>query len=340
MDLDKLEEMVEWSPSKPKYLQLAEAITSEIESGKLHLNQQLPSVNKLSKALVISRETVFKALNHLSERGIIKSANRQGYYVTKTNVRNKIRVFFLLDKFTTFKEDLYHAFLEAIGDVAEVDLYFHHHNLPVFRSLIIDNLPHYTHFVITSYMRENVKKILNMIPAEKRFVIDSYEPGLKGKYSMVYQDFALDIRMALEQAADKLGKYKRLILLAPGSLYHADWVVKGFQEYAKATGLETLVLPNVRKEDFRKGDVYITLSGYDRELAEVIKLSRANSYEIGRDIGIVSYNDTPIKEVLAGGITVIGTDFRQMGQTAAQLILSPETKIIANPTKIILRKSL
>ncbi len=340
MNLDWLAETADWSPAKPKYLQLAEVITSEIEKGELQLNQQLPSVNKISKALAISRETVFKALNHLSERGIIKSANRQGYYVTKTDVRNKMRVFFLLDKFTTFKEDLFHSFQESLGDIAEVDLYFHHHNISVFRSLIINNLPHYTHFVITSYMRENVKKIINMIPAEKRIIIDSYEPNLQGKYSMVYQDFAADILKALEQAADKLQKFKRLILLAPGSLYHADWVIKGFQRYADSSGFQTLVIPKVDQRDFRRGDVYITLSGYDRELAEVIKISRKKQYKIGVDIGIISYNDTPIKEVLAGGITVIGTDFRQMGKTAAQIILKQEPQIIANPTRIIHRNSL
>ena len=340
MNLELIAEKSSWTPAKPKYLQLAELITSEIEKGALQLNQQLPSVNKMSKTLEVSRETVFKALNHLSERGIIKSANRQGYYVTKTNVRNRLRVFFLLDKFTTFKEDLYHSFKETIGDAGEVDLFFHHHNLAVFRSLIIDNLPHYTHFVITSYMKKNVKKYINMIPAEKRIIIDSYAPKLKGKYSMIYQDFARDIQMALEKASDKLNKYNRLILLAPGSLYHASWVIKGFEEYSKSSGFETQVLPKVNADDFQKGDVYITLSGYDRELVEVIKISHSKKYKIGKDIGIISYNDTPVKEVLEGGITVICTDFRQMGQTAAQLILNQETKTIANPTQIILRKSL
>lgn len=340
MNLEKIAKLSSWTPTKPKYLQLAELITSEIEHEGLILNQQLPSVNKISKTLVVSRETVFKALNHLSERGIIRSANRQGYYVTKTDVRNSLRVFFLLDKFTTFKEDLFHSFQNTIGDNGEVDVFFHHHNLSVFRSLIIDNLPHYTHFVVITYMKENVKKILNMIPPEKRIIIDSYEPNLKGKYSMVYQDFATDIRQALTEATDKLKKYKRLILVAPGSLYHVDWVIKGFKKYSKKSGFESLVISNVNADDMKKGDVYITLSGYDKELSEIIKLCKAKSLKIGKDIGIISYNDTPIKEVLAGGITVIGTNFHLMGQRAAELILDQDVDTIANPTDIILRKSL
>jgi len=340
MNLEMIAEKSSWVPTKPKYLQLAELITTEIEKGALQLNQQLPSVNKMSKTLEISRETVFKALTHLSQRGIIKSANRQGYYVTKTNVRNSIRVFFLLDKFTTFKEDLFHSFKQTIGKTGEVDLFFHHHNISMFRTLIVDNLPHYTHFVITTYMKESVKKIVNMIPPEKRIIIDSYEPKLKGEYSMVFQDFTSDIQMALEQAAEKLKKYKRLILVAPGSLYHSDWVIKGFKKYSKKSGFETKVISNVKPSDLKKGDVYITMSGYDKELAQIIKLSNHKKYIIGKDIGIISYNDTPIKEVLAGGITVIKTDFHKMGQSAAQLIIDQKIKTIANPTEIILRNSL
>ena len=70
------------------------------------------------------------------------------------------------------------------------------------------------------------------------------------------------------------------------------------------------------------------------------KLSRERGYTIGEDIGIISYNDTPVKEVLEGGITVITTDFEQMGKKAAQLLLNKETQFIANPTQLTLRNSL
>ena len=100
-----------------------------------------------------------------------------------------MRIFFLLDKFTTFKETLYHSFQQTIGEAGLVDIYFHHHNVKLLRSLISENLSHYTHFVIVTFFREEVGDILNMIPASKRLILDSYEPGLEGDYGMVYQDF-------------------------------------------------------------------------------------------------------------------------------------------------------
>lgn len=331
---------IEKHPSRPKYLQLAEGLLTDIEIGKLKLNQPLPSVNKLSKELSISRETVFKALNYLSERGVIKSANRQGYFVINTDVKRKARIFFLLDKFTTFKEKMYLSFQNTIGDQGDVEVFFHHHNLCVFRSLIIDNLPHYTHFVVLTFLREDVKDILNLIPSNKRLIIDSYEPNLSGEYPMIYQDFSRDIYNALEKAGDKLQKYKRLILVAPGTLFHSELVVQGFQKFARDSGFPTKVIQNIVPGDFKAGDVYLTLSGYDQELVEVIKLSRSKAYKIGKDIGIISYNDTPVKEVLEGGITVINTSWEFMGSRAANMLLNQETNIITNPTQLIFRNSL
>ena len=53
---------------------------------------------------------------------------------------------------------------------------------------------------------------------------------------------------------------------------------------------------------------------------ELIKNQSDKDWELGKDIGILSYDETPLKEILAGGISVISTDFRKMGETAAEMI--------------------
>ncbi|WP_332913348.1 substrate-binding domain-containing protein [Algoriphagus boritolerans] len=64
-------------------------------------------------------------------------------------------------------------------------------------------------------------------------------------------------------------------------------------------------------------------------------------FKLGRDIGVISYNDTPLKEILADGITTISTDFHQMGKTIAEQILGTEDRIpIKNQFRMTLRKSL
>jgi len=71
-----------------------------------------------------------------------------------------------------------------------------------------------------------------------------------------------------------------------------------------------------------------------------LKQIEKNQWKLGSDIGLIAYDDTPTREILAGGITVISTDFKQMGLTAAQLIKDNSKEIIANPCKLIVRNSL
>ncbi|MNL72289.1 hypothetical protein D3C87_1975770 [compost metagenome] len=72
----------------------------------------------------------------------------------------------------------------------------------------------------------------------------------------------------------------------------------------------------------------------------LIKLARKKKLKLGKDVGLISYNDTLVKEVLEDGITVISTDFEAMGKTVAQAILEEKTITKRNPTKVIKRHSL
>ena len=61
----------------------------------------------------------------------------------------------------------------------------------------------------------------------------------------------------------------------------------------------------------------------------------------GEDVGIISYNDTELKDIIEGGITVISADFAKMGQLAADFVLQEgKSKQEIVPTEVILRSSL
>ena len=62
--------------------------------------------------------------------------------------------------------------------------------------------------------------------------------------------------------------------------------------------------------------------------------------EPGREFGIISYNDTTLKEILAGGIATLSTDFRKMGKTMASLLKRKEIVNIDNDWNLTIRKSL
>lgn len=51
----------------------------------------------------------------------------------------------------------------------------------------------------------------------------------------------------------------------------------------------------------------------------------------GKEVEIISYNETLLKEILLDGISVISTDHTKMGETAARLTLSNSTEKSQNP---------
>jgi DNA-binding LacI/PurR family transcriptional regulator len=61
---------------------------------------------------------------------------------------------------------------------------------------------------------------------------------------------------------------------------------------------------------------------------------------IGKQVGIISYNETPLKEIILDGITTISTNFREMGKTAARLVLEKSKDHVANLFEVNLRNSL
>jgi DNA-binding LacI/PurR family transcriptional regulator len=75
-------------------------------------------------------------------------------------------------------------------------------------------------------------------------------------------------------------------------------------------------------------------------MVELVKTAKNYNYKIGKKFGIVSFNDTMLKEVVAGGITTISTDFSEMGKTLAEMVLNRKNIQVRNPSKLIIRHSL
>src|SRR5690606_8680108 len=189
-------------------------------------------------------------------------------------------------------------------------------------------------------LKEDPTAVLNLIPAQKRIMIDYNQPGLEGDYSCIHQDFEHDIYDGLNQLKTQLSNYKKLVLIAPTEAIHARHVVEGFLRFCMEQNYRYAIEHEVEPGSFKKGNAYITFSRYDTDDVALIKLTRNSGYKLGQDIGLVSYNDTAVKEILEDGITVISTDFEAMGKAVSQAILNRESVIARNPTRVIVRNSL
>jgi DNA-binding LacI/PurR family transcriptional regulator len=102
--------------------------------------------------------------------------------------------------------------------------------------------------------------------------------------------------------------------------------------------LKSAVLENIDDREVQPGQAYLVIK--DSDLVKIVKDCKKNAYKIGSDVGIISYNDTPMKEIVGSGITVISTDFIRMGKDCANFIVNKEKINEVMPTQLIIRGSL
>jgi hypothetical protein len=154
----------------------------------------------------------------------------------------------------------------------------------------------------------------------------------------VYENFEKDIFEALKLAGAQLKKYKTLKLVFPSYTYFPVEILKGFQFFCREYHFNSKVVHKIEDEIIEEGDAYINLMEDDLlVLLEKIKLT---TLRVGKDIGIISYNETPWKRFLLEGITTISTDFKKMGEMAAEMILNGKREHLEVPFALILRNSL
>lgn len=321
----------------PKYRQIINSIYTAIENGHLKKGSKIDSINTICKTFSLSRDTVLVAFNELKSKGIITSTPGKGYYVKSVNIEYTEKIFLLFDELNAFKEDIYNSFLSNLKLKAKVDIYFHHFNRNVFNSLIKDNIGNYSKYVIMPASFQNFYPLFDDIPKDKLYILDQYKTEFKNKYPGVYQNFENDIFNALDSGKDLLKKYKKMILVFPGGK-EPKGQESGFIKFCKEYSWDYKIISEPFKKSITEGEVYIVPN--DRHLVYLVKKANEKNLKLGQDIGIISYNDTPLKEIAEGGITTISTDFKKMGATLAKLIEQKAKTQIENPSSLIKRNSL
>ena len=320
----------------PKYKQIVSSIEDAITNGALKKGDSLPSINSIKNKFSLSRDTVLMAFSELKTRGIVESVPGKGYYIKSENIKVTEKVFLLFDELNAFKEDLYSSFLNQLNDSIQVDIYFHHFNYEMFSKLIYDNIGSYNYYIIMPANFNDADKVLAKLPKDKVYILDQIQDSLI-QYPAIYQNFENDIFKSLNNALHLLEKYKKIILLFPDKK-QPKAMLSGFQKFRKSTQFKHEVIESLKDRIPKKGEVYLILD--DQNLIVLIKKIREAHLILGQEIGVISYNDTLLKEVVEGGITTISTDFNKMGERLAQMILNKEQLKIENPNALIIRNSL
>ncbi|WP_269236247.1 GntR family transcriptional regulator [Flavobacterium flavigenum] len=317
----------------PKYQQLVNGINNAIAENILQKGDLLPSVNAICKENQLSRDTVFKAYSILKDQKIIDSVPNKGYYVSGETRK----VLLVLDTFKAYKEVLYHSFVNNLPDNIITDVQFHHYNIEVFKTIINNSVGKYYKYVVMNFDDKEVSSTLSAISNDKLLLID-WNIHSKKENNYVFQDFGKAFYTALKEAVDLFKKYKSICFVYPDYTNHPKETLESFKKFCTDFNFKNEISTDPKNFNIEKGVAYISIS--DRILGHFLEQCKEKEFEPGQDVGFLSYNETPMKKFIYKGISVISTDFKEIGTKAAAFITNDEVVQCYVPTSLILRESL
>ena len=319
-----------------RYKQIVHAVEQNVLDGKYKIGDRVPSINSWRIRTGLSRSSVVLALEELRSRGIIESEQSVGYFISSTQVEITHRILLVFNELNSFKEDLYYSILRSLGSGAMVDIVFHNYNRSTFDILVEKMAGRYSVYVVMTGKFQHVDQQLRRLGG-RVILVDHFSDSLKGLFSSVGQDFAQDTYDALVSGLPHIRNYREIILVQKNSK-EPEERYDGLKRFCEEYDFEIGYLKTMENMPVKQGTIYLTPE--DREIVSILTASQKQNLKVGRDFGLISYNDTVLKEILCGGLTTLSTDFVQMGKTVVEMIREKEIRTVRNPWRLIVRKSL
>ncbi|EAR02560.1 GntR family transcriptional regulator [Maribacter sp. HTCC2170] len=324
--------------SLSKHEHLVQGVIEAIDDNVLPIGHQLPSINNMVDEIGYARKTIFRAYEELKDRGLIESRKLKGYFVISQETNVTKRLALLLFAFQSFQEEFYNTFREEMGNRFQIDVFFHHNNVAIFKTILANIQGKYGMYVIAPIQHSSIKSLLKTIEPKKLLLVDRYL-DLGVEYSFIAQEFEEAIYLSLVKLLPAITKYKKFILILNKDTDHSPPSIRrAFERFLVDYKIEGKVKNKYKLGSVKKDNLYFILS--DTFLWDVLRDCEQKNYKIGQNIGILSQDDNVAKEIVFGGITTISTDFKEMARLTAQHVKFGDYTQIIIPTKLIKRNSL
>lgn len=321
-------------PGSTKIHRVVNYITEAIGSREFAEGEQLPSINEISRQSGFSRDTVAKAYGILKERGAVEPVPAKGYFVK----RPSLRILMLLDDFSAFKEQLYNTFRANLPGLWRVDLLFHHYNEPVFRQLIQNSLGRYSKYVVMNLNNRELHPVLKQIDPSRLLLLDMGTNDLP-EVNFLLQNFDEAVERCLEQGIALMKKYREIVLVySRRDTPHPPEIREALGRFCRNHGFGFRVVPDAVAIEPSSGQAFVVIRECD--LVAIVKACGKSSLSLGREVGVLAYNDTPMKEIAGNGITTLSVNFNEMGEKAAKFVAEGQKIAEYLPTSLTIRHSL
>ncbi len=337
---------IEAESAIPVYKQLLNSFEEQLKNQQLSNGDALPSMNVLSRELGISKGTVKKAYSILRKMNYIESSHGIGFYINVTkHINSKVLVIF--DKLSAYKLLTYQALKDSLGNSSDINIILHDQDIDLFAQMVENNINAYDFFIISANFRlekpiqDKLVQILKKIPNRKLLLLDKLVDKLPGNFGAIYQDFENDVYDALSEKGELVTKYDKMnVVCSPNSLYY-NLISKGIQKFCKENQLDFASFTQFDAENIKPNEIYVILNRQlDEELFGILKMVKQKKYILGKDIGVISFNESPINEFILNGLTVLSTDFKEMGYLAGNMIRNKSLEKIRNKFDLIVRETL
>lgn len=322
-------------PSYSKHDRFVQGMINAISEKIIVQDEMLPSVNKLIKALGFSRETIMKGYKDLISRGIVESKNRLGYFVGNGNTDQTLNVALLMYNLDTFEEQFYRNFRHALGPNVHLSTYFHHGDIEIFETILMQIKSKYGMYVIAPIPHSKTKELLDIIPRNKLLMFDRFE-SLDGDFNHITQEFGQSSYDIFSKLAPKISQFKEMIFYhSPDSLDPKE-IALSYKKFLKDFNIKGRVEREYIPGSVEKGKVYFTLDNF--ALWQIMRDCNSQKLKPGKDLGVLSHNDEPAKEII--GITTFSADFSNMGKMAGLAVLNKEKIQLTVPMILFERNTL
>lgn len=331
--------------SEPLFRQLMAYIVDKIRHGVFSPDKPMPSLNAMAIQTGLSKETVIKAYAHLCKEGVLNSMPGKGYFVREGYLSGKPSVFVLMDKFSLHQQDIMNGLLETLNGSADITIRMHYQNIGQFEAELNKALDKYDwyivfpHFSLEGSSQEKVAKLLNSIPAEKLIIMDRLIDSLSETAGASYQSIEQDIPAMLTPVLDDIRKYRCLRYISLSVSLYGNLVAETISKFCENHSVQYEILKELPSAVSEKDLYFVSGSRLDRRLSKLIRNMSDSGLTIGKDVGLICYNDFPLNEFILGGLTTLSTDFTLMGCTAAQMILSGKPSKVHCPCALIRRNT-
>lgn len=324
-------------PRLSKHEQIVNGIITSIEDGVVERGELLPSINQLSQELSFARKTIDRAYGDLKARGLVESRNRRGFFVHTESVEQTIRVALVMYEFRPFQEVFYNSFRESLGENVQVDTFFHHNNLEVFKDIVTKINGRYGMYVVAPIINKKSKSILSILATNRLLLVDRLLDPKMGS-AQVTQEFEQSTLSILNDLKDRIGNYQQVVLFFRKDEDYPIGILNAFQQFCGEEKISLSVRDRYKTGSLEKDVLYVTVG--DSDLWTLVEDCIDQEWVMGKDLGVLSHNESRIKKMVYGGVSTWSTDFRAMAELSAKFVLERIPLRETIPTVFIDRGSL